>query len=61
MTRRRKHRYEVPTDVHSTDDIRANVALAITLGIVIAGLALAHIILASIVTPLSVFMVVAQP
>lgn len=61
MTRRRKHRYEVPSDVHSTDEMRANVALAITLCVVVAGLALAHVFLASIVTPFSAFMVMAQP
>lgn len=61
MRQRWDKHMDLPSDVHSTDEVRANVALAITLGVVIAGLALAHLFLASIVTPFSAFMVMAQP
>lgn len=57
----RRHRYEVPSDVHSTEEMHTNVALAIVLCTLIASLALANILLSCVVKPFSALLVVAQP
>lgn len=59
--RRRRHRYAMPTDVHSSREASQLALMAVALTAIVAALALARIVLASVAWPFSAFMVVSQP
>lgn len=61
MSRRRKHRYAMPTDVHSSTEADQLVLMAVALTAIVAALALARIAMAATVWPFSLLMVVSQP
>lgn len=59
--RRKKHRYAMPTDLHSTAEAEQLTLMAIALTVIVAALALARIAMAACVWPFSLLMVVSQP
>lgn len=61
MSRRTRPHYQVPQPPHSEDKLHTNVAMAIVLCMLVAGLALANILLSCVVEPFSALLVVAQP
>lgn len=61
MSRRKKHRYAMPTDVHSSTEADQLALMAVALTVIVAALALARIAMAACVWPFSLLMVVSQP
>ena len=58
---RRHHRYDIPGYAHPDRGMNANIALAIVLCAIIAGLALANILLAGVIDCFSALLVMTQP
>lgn len=59
--RHRHHRYDVPGYAHPDRGMNANVALAVVLCTIIAGITIANILLAGVVDCFSAFLVLTQP
>lgn len=59
MSKLNKH-LDLPTDVHSSKELAANVAFAIVVCVIISGLVIGKLVLDNVITMLSVLLVCVQ-
>lgn len=53
-------RLDLPTDVHSSEELATNVALAIVVCVIVSGLVIGKLVLDNVITMLSVLLVCVQ-